>query len=113
MNVQPASPLERVLTQFWDDALGRNDSDRLTDFFAAGAQGMEAERLLSMIEDAFHVEMPLAVLQEAPTVKAFAEAMKHQVDHPGRLERLAERLLQDGHSATASQRGGQGAGASW
>jgi hypothetical protein len=113
MNAQPVSPLERLLTQFWDETLGRNDSDPLTNFFAAGAQDTEAERLLSMIEDAFHVEMRLAVLQEAPTVRAFAEAMKHQVDHPGRLERLAERLLQDGHSATATQRGGQGAGASW
>lgn len=113
MNVPPASPLERLLTQFWDDTLGRTDSDPLTHFFAAGAQETEAGRLLSMIEDTFHVEMPLAVLQEAPTVRAFAEAMKHQVDHPGRLERLAERLLRDGHSATASQRGGQGAGASW
>ena len=113
MAVQPASPLEQALTQFWDDALGRNDSDRLTNFFAAGGHQKEAGRLLSMIEDAFHVEMPLTVLEHAPTVRAFAEAMKHQVDHPGRLERLAERLLHDGHSATANQRGGQGAGASW
>ena len=113
MDVQPASPLEQLLTQFWDDSLGRNDSDRLTNFFGAGGHAGEAERLLSMIEDAFHVEIPLRVLEHAPTVRAFAEAMKHQVDHPGRLERLAERLLQDGQSATASQRGGQRAGASW
>jgi acyl carrier protein len=113
MDVQPASPLERLLAQFWDETLGRDDSDRLTNFFAAGGHDAEAERLLSMIEDAFHVEMPLTGLQEAPTVRAFAEALKRHVDHPGRLERLAERLLHDGHSATASQRGGHRAGASW
>ena len=79
MNAQPVSPLEQLLTQFWDDALGRNDSEPLTHFFAAGGQETEAGRLLSMIEDAFHVEVPLAALQEAPTVRAFAEAMKHQV----------------------------------
>lgn len=112
MDLQPASPLERLLAQFWDETLGRDDSDRLTNFFSAGGRESEAERLLSMIEEAFHVEMPRSSLDEAPTVRAFAEALKHQVDHPGRLERLAERLLRDGHSAT-SQRGGHRAGASW
>lgn len=113
MDVRPASPLERLLVQFWDETLGRDDSDRLTNFFAGGGRDTDAERLLSMIEEAFHVEMPLTAVQDAPTVGAFAEALKHQVDHPGRLERLAERLLQDGHSATARQRGGHRAGASW
>ena len=113
MDVQPAFPLEQLLAQFWDDTLGRDDSDRLTNFFDAGGNDADAERLLSMIEEAFHVEMPSTALRAAPTVRAFAEALKHQVDHPGRLERMAERLLQDGHSATLSQRGGHRAGASW
>jgi hypothetical protein len=113
MDLQPASPLERLLAQFWDETLGRNDSDRLTNFFAAGGHDMEAERLLSMIEESFPVEIPLIALQDAPTVRAFAEALKHQVDHPGRLERLAERLLHDGHSATATERDGHRTGASW
>ena len=113
MEVQPAFPLEQLLAQFWDETLGRDDSNRLTNFFAAGGHDAEAERLLSMVEEAFHVEMPLTALQEAPTVRAFAEALKHQVDHPGRLERLAERLLHDGHSARAARRGGLRAGASW
>jgi hypothetical protein len=118
MDVQPASPLERLLARFWDETLGRDDSDRLTNFFAAGGHDTEAERLLSMIEVAFHVEMPLTLLQGAPTVGAFAEALKHQVDHPGRLERMAERLLaqrclESGDSTTATQRGGHRAGASW
>ena len=71
------------------------------------------ERLLALVGETFHVEMPPTALVEAPTVRAFAEVFKHHVDHPGRLERLAERLLQNGHSATASQRDGHRAGASW
>ena len=113
MDVHPVSPLERVLAQFWDDALGSHVSDRLTDFFGAGGGDVEAERLLSAVEDTFHVAMPLAALREAPTVAAFAEVLKHQVDHPGRLERLAERLLHDAHRAPATERGGQRSGASW
>jgi Phosphopantetheine attachment site len=113
MDVRPASPLERLLAQFWDETLGRDHSDGLTNFFAAGGRDTEAARLLSLIEESFHVETPLSVLQNAPTVSGFAEALKHQVDHPGRLERLAERLLHDGHSAPVSRRSGDGAGASW
>jgi hypothetical protein len=117
MDVQPVFPLERLLAQFWDDTLGREDSDRLTNFFAAGGHDAEAERLLSLVENAFHVEMPLTALRAAPTVRAFAEALKHQVDHPGRLERLAERLLaqrlRQSHSAMATLHSGHRAGASW
>jgi hypothetical protein len=113
MDVQPVSPLERLLTQFWDDALGRDGSDRLTNFFDTGGHDQEAKRLLSMVEEVFHVEMPLTALRNSPTVRAFAEALKHQVDHPGRLERMAERLLHDGHSAGATPRGGHRSGASW
>jgi acyl carrier protein len=118
MDVQPVYPLERLLAQFWNETLARDDSDRLTNFFAAGGHDTEAQRLLSMIEDAFHVEMPLTALHDAPTVRAFAKALKHQVDHPGRLERLAERLLdqrclESGHSVTATSRGAHRAGATW
>jgi hypothetical protein len=115
MNARTVTPLEQVLTRFWDETLGREDSDRLTNFFGAGGREADAERLLLLVEETFHVAMPLAALQEAPTVRAFAELLKHQVDHPGRLERLAERLLNNavGHSATASKRTGHRTGASW
>ena len=112
MDLHTLSPLEQVLAQFWDDTLGTNVSDRLTDLFEAGADDVAAERLLSRVEETFHVEIPLAALREAPTVAAFAGVLKHQVDHPGRLERLAERLLHEAHYAPAAERGGH-SGASW
>jgi hypothetical protein len=112
MNVHAISPLERLLAQFWDDTLGRGDSDRLTNFFVVGGRDEDAKRLISLVGDTFHVEVPLAALREAPTVRAFAEALKHHVDHPGRLERLAERLLPDVRCASATQRVGDRAGAS-
>jgi hypothetical protein len=113
MDLRTVSPLEHVLAKFWDDALGRNASDRSTDFFKAGGTDAAATRLLSHVEDTFHVETPLASLRGAPTVAAFAELLKQQVDHPGRLERLAERLLRDAQPAPASSRDSEGAGASW
>jgi hypothetical protein len=113
MDVRTVSALEQVLAQFWDATLERDASDRLTDFFSAGGGDVAAARLLSCIERTFGVSMPLTSLRQAPTVAGFAEVLKHQVDHPGRLERLAERLLHDAHRSPAAERGGQGAGASW
>ena len=113
MDLRTVSPLEHVLAKFWDDALATTASDRLTDFFKAGGSDVAATRLLSQIEDTFHVQMSPALLRSAPTVGAFAELLKEQVDHPGRLERLAERLLRDARPAPASRRASEGAGASW
>ena len=113
MNVRTVSPLEQVLARFWADALGRDAGDRATDFFSAGGGEAAAERLLSRVEDTFHVEMSLANLREAPTASAFAGVLKHQVDHPGRLERLAERLLHDAHPIPAPERDGHATGAAW
>jgi hypothetical protein len=67
------SPLERLLASYW---------------------GRDPEQLLSLIEQRFGVRVEPQKLREARDAAAFAEALKHQVDHPGRLERVAERLLQ-------------------
>jgi hypothetical protein len=113
MDFHGKSPLERLLARFWAEVLGIQDVGRDTDFFAAGGRLDEVERLLTRVEGALHVAMPPDALRAAPTVAAFADALKHQVDHPGRLERLAERLLPRTHPEPAPQRNGHNAGASW
>ena len=80
MNVHFTSPLIQLLTQFQDDS-------------RTAAGQLDLDRLGSLIENALHVQVSPDVLRGAPSVAALAEALKQQVDHPGRLERLAERLL--------------------
>jgi hypothetical protein len=70
--IRVATPLERLLSSYWE-------SDR--------------SELLALIEDRFGVRVDREQLIRATDVTAFATALKHQVDHPGRLERVAERLL--------------------
>jgi phosphopantetheine binding protein len=113
METHGTSPLEQLLMQFWAEALGIEGIQRDTDFFAAGGRLNEVGRLLTLVEDALHVAMAPDALRGAPTVAAFADALKHQVDHPGRLERLAEHLLRRTHPESAPQRNGQNTGASW
>lgn len=53
----------------------------------------DPQQLLSLLEHRFRVRVEAAELSRAADATAFADALKHQVDHPGRLERVAERLL--------------------
>jgi len=53
----------------------------------------DPQQLLSLLEQRFGVRVETDQLNKAPDVAAFVTAVKHQVDHPGRLERVAERLL--------------------
>ena len=67
------TPLEQLLSQHWDG---------------------DPRQLLSLIEQRLGVRVEPQQLEAARDVSTFATALKGQVDHPGRLERLAERLLQ-------------------
>ena len=67
-----ATPLERLISKYW---------------------AREPDQLLSLLEESFGVRVEPAQLSQAEDVSAFVAALKHQVDHPGRLERVAERLL--------------------
>ena len=53
----------------------------------------DPQQLLSLLEQRFGVRVEVDELNRAADVTTFVMALKHQVDHPGRLERVAERLL--------------------
>ena len=71
LNKKPMSPLEQLLANYWRDP----------------------EKLLALIEERFGVRVPPERLRESSDALSFAAALKDQVDHPGRLERVAEHLL--------------------
>jgi hypothetical protein len=75
MQIHPDSPLEALVTRYWDAARG------------------DGEQLRATLEQTLRVAMPIDVVRSAPDAAAVAGALKDQVDHPGRLERMAERLL--------------------
>ena len=54
----------------------------------------DPQQLLSLLEQRFRVRVEVEQLSRAADVTSFVSALKDQVDHPGRLERVAERLLQ-------------------
>ena len=66
------TPLETLLSQHWNS---------------------DPEQLLTLIEERLGLRVEPEQLNEARDASTFATVLKGQVDHPGRLERLAERLL--------------------
>ena len=53
----------------------------------------DPQQLLSLLEERFRIHVDVEQLIHAGDVTTFVTTLKDQVDHPGRLERVAERLL--------------------
>ena len=65
------TPLEQFVANYWD----------------------REPELLSLLEKRFHLHVEPEQIEKAGDVTTFVSSLKNQVDHPGRLERVAERLL--------------------
>jgi hypothetical protein len=66
------TPLEQLVASYW---------------------GGDPDKLLSLLEKRFRVHVDPEEIEKAGDVRNFVSSLKNQVDHPGRLERVAERLL--------------------
>jgi amino acid adenylation domain-containing protein len=71
-----ASPVAELLAALWSDLLGVERVGAGDDFFERGGDSLLATRLVSRVWSAFHVELPLAALFEAPTPAALARRIE-------------------------------------
>jgi amino acid adenylation domain-containing protein/non-ribosomal peptide synthase protein (TIGR01720 family) len=71
----PRTPLEEMLAGIWAQVLGRKQAGIHDNFFDAGGHSLLATQLMSRVRDAFHVELPLRALFEAPTIAGLARAI--------------------------------------
>ncbi|MEK9135921.1 MAG: non-ribosomal peptide synthetase, partial [Bacteroidota bacterium] len=72
----PRTEQEMQLVTIWCDVLKIDEVGVLDDFFALGGHSLLAIHLLTRVKDTFHVEVPLRVLFEAPTVALLAERIQ-------------------------------------
>jgi len=76
---EPATDLLEVrLLHIWEHVLGRHDLGLDDNFFEMGGHSLLAVRLFADIERALGVNLPLATLFQAPSVRTLAEALRQR-----------------------------------
>jgi amino acid adenylation domain-containing protein len=68
----PRTAAEQVVAEIWGEVLGKGRVGVEDDFFALGGHSLLATRVLSRVEQAFGVKLPVRALFEHPTVAALA-----------------------------------------
>jgi amino acid adenylation domain-containing protein len=72
----PRDEIEARLSDIWCYVLGLNSISVSDDYFDLGGHSLLAVRLFSEIDREFKVQLPLATLFHAPTVRSMAEIMR-------------------------------------
>ncbi len=97
-----ANPIEERLAQIWREVILVDAVERSDDFFDLGGHSLLATQVISRINRAFEIELPLRAIFEAPTLAGLAEritqargqASRGPVVIPRREQRSAARELQ-------------------
>ncbi|MDH4251454.1 MAG: AMP-binding protein, partial [Nitrospira sp.] len=68
----PQTSIETRLADIWQEVLGGPLPHRHENFFSLGGNSLLAAQVVARMLDVFHVELPLSVLFECPTLSALA-----------------------------------------
>ena len=74
--VAPRTAAEQVLAELWAEVLHTDRVGVEDNFFALGGHSLLATQVLSRVEQAFGVKLPVRALFEHPTVAALAAAIE-------------------------------------
>jgi acyl carrier protein len=72
----PGTTTEEVLAEIWREVLGLDRIGIHDNFFELGGHSLLVTQVLARVREAFHVELPLRRLFEAPTVAELAAAVE-------------------------------------
>ncbi|HKS74562.1 MAG TPA: amino acid adenylation domain-containing protein [Terriglobales bacterium] len=71
--VAPATPTEQAVAQIWSEVLRRDRISTQDNFFDLGGHSLMATQVVSRIRRTLHIDLPLRVLFEQPTVRQISE----------------------------------------
>ncbi|MGM1064983.1 amino acid adenylation domain-containing protein, partial [Saccharothrix sp. Mg75] len=92
--VAPRDAVEQVLAGLWAEVLGVAEVGVHDDFFALGGHSLLAAKVLTRVQGAFSVAVPIGRVFAAPTVAGMAAALASLDDPPGRVAAVAELRVQ-------------------
>jgi acyl carrier protein len=93
----PRTPAEERVAEIWCEILGIERVGVHDDFFDLGGHSLLFTRLASRIAEAFHVQVPLRVLFDSPTIDLMTLAiLQRQVQQSDqdRVRRLLDKVSQ-------------------
>ena len=96
----PQTPVEELLVESWQQLLRRDRVGINDNFFRLGGHSLLATQVMSRIRRTFHVDVPLRILFEAPTVKQLALAVTQMQIEQGDGDELARISPQMGERST-------------
>lgn len=70
--VSPTNDVERKIAEIWQELLGVEQIGINDDFFAVGGNSLLGTQLMILLRQTFHVDPPLLILFEAPTIAKLA-----------------------------------------
>jgi amino acid adenylation domain-containing protein len=98
--VAPRNPVEEVLAGIWAETLRLGRVGIYDNFFDLGGHSLVALQVMSRLQNALRVEVPLRTLFEKPTVAGLTAAILHEPPSRNKIERTAELTLKLSHLST-------------
>ncbi len=92
--IAPRTPTEKQVSEIWAGILGIERVGIRDNFFDLGGHSLLATRIITQLREAFHVELPLRVLFETPTVEGLASALTQMQISQENEEEMA-RMIQE------------------
>ena len=77
--VEPGDEIEKTLVALWEELLGVEGLGIRDSFFDLGGHSLIAVRFFSKIKKTYHVDFPISVLFEAPTIEGCAELIREEI----------------------------------
>ncbi|SHF43843.1 amino acid adenylation domain-containing protein, partial [Seinonella peptonophila] len=95
----PITPIEEWLSQVWSEYLKLSQVSTIANFFTLGGHSLLATRLISRINQAFGLQLPLRSIFEAPTIRELAGQIEQElaIQQPASLPSIQSVSRDVGH----------------